>query len=116
MKSQIPKSFLYTISRRDLPLAQQAIQAGHAAIEYAYRFGRPADHHPSLIYLTAHDKNELEKIRARLHDAQIQTAEFHEPYKDWGLTSIGCILDEDSRHLLSGSPLWRLPTQTQLEK
>lgn len=113
MKSQIPKSFLYTISRRDLPLAQQAIQAGHAAIEYAYRFGRPADHHPSYIHITAPNKQELESLRSRLNEAGIATAEFDEPYKDWGLTAIACILDEDTRSLLRGCPLWRLPTQSQ---
>lgn len=111
MKAQNLKSYLYTIARRDIPLAQQAIQAGHAALEHAYLYGRPADHHPSYITLTVRDKSELESLHARLHDAGIKTAEFHEPYKDWGLTAIACILDEDTRHLLRGLPLWRLPTQ-----
>ena len=111
MKAQNLKSYLYTISRRDLPLAQQAIQAGHAALEHAYLYGRPSDQHPSLIHLTIHDKSELEFLRASLHEAGIQTAEFHEPYKNWGLTAIACILDEDTRYLTRGYPLWRLPTQ-----
>lgn len=105
------KTYLYTISRKDIPLAQQSIQSCHAAIEHAYLYGRPEDCHPSLIHLTVHDKQELESLRARLNEAGIATAEFHEPYKDWGLTAIACILDEDARSLLRGYPLWRLPTQ-----
>jgi hypothetical protein len=105
------KTYLYSISRKDLPLSQSSIQAAHAAIEYAYLYGRPNDHHPSYIHLTARDKSHLEQLRARLQDVGIGTAEFQEPYKDWGLTAIACLLTEDDRHLLRGLPLWRLPTQ-----
>ena len=105
------KLYLYAISRRDIPLSQQAIQAAHAGIEYARLFTIQSS--PSYIHLTAHDKQELESLRARLHEAGIATAEFHESYKDWGLTAIACILTEDTRSVLRGFPLWRLPTQTQ---
>lgn len=105
------KTYLYSISRRDIPLSQQAIQATHAAIEYARLFMTSESIHPSYIHLTTHDKFELESIRARLHSAGLSTAEFFEPYKDWGLTAIACTLDEDTRYLLRGFPLWRLPTQ-----
>ena len=87
------------------------MQAAHAAIEHAYLYGRPADHHPSYIHLTVRDQPRLELLRARLQEAGIQTAEFHEPYQDWGLTAIACCLTEDQRGLLKGLPLWRLPTQ-----
>lgn len=87
------------------------MQAAHAAIEHAYSFGRPADHHPSYIHLTVRDQTALIKLRARLQSAGIGTSEFHEPYQDWGLTAIACCLAEEHRHLLKGLPLWRLPTQ-----
>lgn len=103
------KLYLYAISRRDVPLSQQAIQAAHAGIEYARLF--TINSSPSYINLTARDKHELESIRARLHEAGFSTSEFHEPYKNWGLTSIACLLSEEDRHLLHGFPLWRLPTQ-----
>lgn len=102
---------MYAISRRDIPLAQQAIQAGHAALEHAYTYGRLPDQHPSYIHLTIRDQAALEQLRARLHAAGIDTAEFHEPYQDWGLTAISCLLTEETRHLLKGLPLWKLPTQ-----
>lgn len=105
------KTYLYSISHRDIPLAQQAIQGCHAAIEYAYLHGRSPDHHPSYIHLTVRDQHQLEKLRARLQSAGVNTAEFHEPYQDWGLTAIACCIPEEQRHLLKGLQLWRLPTQ-----
>ena len=87
------------------------MQAAHAAIEHAYLFGRPADHHPSYIHITVRDQRQLEMIRARLQSAGINTSEFHEPYQDWGLTAIACCIPEEQRHLLKGLQLWRLPTQ-----
>ena len=101
------KFYLYAIARRDISVAQQAIQAGHAALEFAFAYGRSPDHHPSLIYLTIKDKSELEGLRTKLHDQGIATAEFHERYQDWGLTAISCLLSEDQRHLLKHLQLWR---------
>jgi hypothetical protein len=69
--------------------------------------------HPSLVFLTCRDKAELEELKRLLHSHDIGTAEFHEPYKDWGLTAISCLLTEDQRHRLKGFPLWRLPSQGQ---
>lgn len=105
------KTYLYTISRRDIPLTQQAIQAAHAGIEFARLFMTKDTIHPSYIHLTVRDKQELEKLRARLRTTGINTSEFHEPYQDWGLTAIACCVDESQRHLLKGIQLWRLPTQ-----
>ena len=84
------------------------MQAAHAAVEHAYSFGRPPDHH---IHLTVRDQQQLERLRARIQAAGQNTAEFHEPYQDWGLTAIACCLDESHRYLTKGLPLWRLPTQ-----
>jgi hypothetical protein len=84
---------------------------GHAATEHAYQFGRPPDHHPSFAFLTVADKARLESVRDVLHAVGIKTAEFHEPYKDWGLTAISCLLTDEQRHLLKHLPLWKLPTQ-----
>lgn len=104
---QIGKTYLYSIARRDIPLSHQAIQAGHAAIEYAYQYGRPLDHHPSYIKLTTKDKDSLATLKYKLHANGIPTSEFHEPYENWGLTAISCCLTEDQRHLLKELKLWR---------
>ncbi len=98
---------MYAISRRDIPLAQQAIQAGHAAVEYAFSYGRPPDHHPSYVHLTIRDKEDLLGLQQMLHSEGFPTSEFHEPYKDWGLTAISCLLTEEHRALLSHLRLWK---------
>jgi hypothetical protein len=105
------KTYLYTISRRDLPLAQQAVQAAHAAIEYARLFMGSETDHPSYIHLTVRDRADLIRVRSLLSDAGPGTAEFHEPHDGWGLTAVAVLLGEGQRHLLRGLPLWRLPTQ-----
>ncbi len=87
------------------------MQAAHAAIEHAYQYGRPSDFHPSYIHLTVRDQLQLTALRASLQGLGIETAEFHEPYQDWGLTAIACILTEEQRPLLKGLQLWRLPSQ-----
>lgn len=104
--SQI-KTYLYSITHRAIPIAHQAIQAAHAAIEHAYTYGRPSDHHPSFIHLTIRDQRQLEQLRCSLNDAGIYTAEFHEPYMDWGLTAISCLLTEEQRKHLSHLQLWK---------
>ena len=104
------KTYLYSISRKDIPLAHSSIQATHAGIEYARIYG--LESHPSYIHLSIRDKQKLEQLRSALEAAGIPTAEFHEPYQDWGLTAISCLLTEADRHHLRGLQLWKLPTQT----
>lgn len=108
------KTYQYSISRSDLPLAQQAVQGSHAALEYAYQFGRPFDHHPTYIQLTIRDKQKLEQFRDVLNSVGIKTAEFHEPYMNWGLTAISCNITEEQRHLFKQLKLWKLPTQEEV--
>lgn len=107
MKQQEQKTYLYAISRRDIPIAQQAIQAAHAGIEHAYLYGRPADRHPSFIHLTIKNQAHLERFRDELNANNIPTSEFHEPYQNWGLTAIACLLTESQRKLMSHLRLWR---------
>ena len=40
-------------------------------------------------------------LREKLNAQGIVTSEFHEPYQQWGLTAIACLLTEDQRHHLS---------------
>ena len=105
--SQIEKTYLYGISHKEIPIAQQAIQSAHAILEYGYEHGRPIDHHPSVIYLTIKSKKDLEFLREKLNNIQIKTSEFHEPYQDWGLTAIACLLTEEDRGHLRHLQLWK---------
>lgn len=83
------------------------MQAAHSAMEHAYLYGRPEDYHPSYIHLTSKDKDSLATLKFKLHAKGIPTSEFHEPYMNWGLTSISCLLTEDQRHMLSDLKLWK---------
>ena len=83
------------------------MQAAHAGIEYAFSYGRPKDHHPSYIHLTIKNRSQLEKLRFDLNQRGIPTSEFHEPYCEWGLTAIACLLDENSRYVLNHLQLWK---------
>jgi hypothetical protein len=58
------------------------------------------------VHLTIRDKSRLEKLREKLNELNIPTSEFHEPYQDWGLTAISCLLTEEQRHHLSDLQLW----------
>jgi len=98
------KNYLYAISRKDIPLSQQAIQAAHAGIEYARIYDMETS--PSYIHLTCRDQHQLEQLRSALSERGIVTSEFHEPYQDWGLTAIACLLTEEDRHHLSHLRLW----------
>jgi len=82
------------------------VQASHAALEHAYQYGRPSDHHPTLVCLTIKSKSDLEQLRSELNALGILTTEFHEPHLDWGLTAIACLLTENQRQHLSHLPLW----------
>jgi hypothetical protein len=95
---------LYIISRSDLPIAHQAVQAAHAGIEYARTHDLPE--HPTLIHLSARDSRSLEHLRHSLHEQEIDTASFYESYSDWGLTAIACLADKNQKYFLSHLPLW----------
>ena len=56
---------------------------------------------------TRFKQQELIELRSYLQGHGIQTTEFHEPYKDWGLTAISALLVDGERHLLMDLPLWR---------
>jgi Peptidyl-tRNA hydrolase PTH2 len=104
----VPKTYLYLITRKDLSKQQQAIQLAHAATEHAYRFGRPIDHHPSFVALAVKDKEELQVLQKKLEQAGLPTAEFTEPYNNWGLTAVSCSVLQEQRFLFAEHKLWSL--------
>lgn len=72
-------SYMYVLIRKDLSPRQQAVQAGHAAIESARNHLKSDDEHPSLIYCTIKSEQKLlmcaDELRAQGIDCQI----FREP-------------------------------------
>jgi len=96
------------ITRGDIPIAQQAVQAAHAAVEHAYIFGRPANHHPTLVHVTVEDKTELYAWLTYLTSISLNCSSFEEPHKNWGLTAIACSVPSDLRALFKHLPLWKI--------
>ena len=101
-------SYLYVISRKDLSIEQQAVQATHAAIEYVYHHpNRPIDNHPTLVHLTVNNKWELEQLQHNIYvEHGIHCVPFYESYQDIGLTAISCLVDDRFRKMFSHLKLW----------
>lgn len=96
-----------------MSIEQQAIQAAHAAIEYALEHTQSVTQHPSYIHLSALDKNHLLNIKMFLNQHGVSYCEFYEPYDNWGLTALSCFLSAEEKHLLAHLPLWSASEKKQ---
>ena len=77
------KARIYVFVRTDITLAQQGVQAAHAAVEAGARFYEPAKHGvASLILLQLSDLRALGKAQDALAVAGIDFTTFHEPDQD----------------------------------
>jgi hypothetical protein len=56
---------------------------------YAYSYGRPPDHHPSTRSPDHFATEDLLGLQPCCNPKD-SIRQFHEPYKDWGLTAISC--------------------------
>lgn len=99
--------YLYAISRRNLPVHQQAIQGAHAQLEYV-RLNGSLISHPTFIWLTVSDKTDLLLLQTMLECKGIKVCSFTDPdYPGYDPSAISCLLKEDQRHLLSDLELWK---------
>lgn len=92
---------MYLITRRDLPAAAQAVQAAHAAIEFAVM-------HPDLIedtlaLLAVSDELELRELLRRAKDDGYCVVAFREPDLGCALTALA--LEPGGRRLVRRVPL-----------
>lgn len=92
-----------------MTLAQQAVQAGHSAIQFQHE-------HPEiskkwfkeslyLVYLSVENKEELLKLIPKLEKSQIKFSAFIEPYMGGEITSICLEPSEKTRRITSSLPL-----------
>jgi hypothetical protein len=72
-------SYMYAITRKDLSTPQQAVQAGHAAIEAARSYLTKDDEHPSLILCTVKNEAQLNRAADELEGRGIKLRRFYEP-------------------------------------
>ena len=70
---------MYSITRKDLSIPQQAVQAGHAAIEASRAYLPKDDEHPALIICTMKGESQLERAANELTAQGIRIKRFYEP-------------------------------------
>ena len=103
---------LYVVVRTDLPPEAQAIQAAHAATEWAMRYGSDFQH-PTFVFLQVENKFKLWMLAVALVLANRPYVPFYEPDFDRGLTAIavhhGGYSSDFRRHsILKNLSLWQL--------
>lgn len=102
-------TYFYAISRRDLPVHQQAIQSAHAQLEYCRLFGTPTGgDHPNFVWLTVGTKRDLLNLAGMLCSFGVDTCLFQDPdYPGYDPSAIACFLQAEQRYYLSDLPLWK---------
>lgn len=109
--TQIKVEKLRVISRRDLKLPYQAVQAGHAAIQFQHEYPKLAKNwfHNSnyLIFLSVNNEEELKSLIDRAKSENIQISVFTEPDINNEITAIALEPCIKAKKLTSGIPLMR---------
>ena len=103
-----PTPYVYVLVRKDLSLAQQIVQAGHACLEAGFAFPRPA--RPThLVVLEVADREALDAAARRLSLAGIDYQLFFEPDDALGHTALATrpLGRPAERHRLRRYPLWQ---------
>jgi hypothetical protein len=100
--------YTYIFIRKDLSLAQQLVQASHAALEAGFEFEKPHKT-SSIIMIGAENKDELYNIRDRLERHGIRHHMFFEPDFEMGHSAIATepIKDLKTRRLMSKYSLYK---------
>lgn len=89
---------LFILIDKRLSRSQQAVQASHAAIEFAKAF--PEWKHQSLVLLAVDGGDRLEQWCNRFSESGYRVSCFREPYYDNRMTAVVCHgCDEDVKEL-----------------
>lgn len=109
--TQITSEKLRIITRRDLPLSYQAVQSGHAAIQFQHEHPELAKnwYHTSnyLIFLSVENEEELNNIIDTANKKNISISVFREPDIDNQITAIALEPSVTSKKLTSGLKLMK---------
>ena len=79
---------LYIIVRKDLTIAQRAVQAGHAVAEFCLHSPFSRWTNGTLIYLGVKGLPQLKRLKYKLKDEGIRYIEFKEPDLDNQITAV----------------------------
>lgn len=98
---------LYLVTRADLPLGQQAVQAAHALQEYNFQHPELAKewHEKSntLAFLSVPDERALGVLLRKARDRLVSVSAFREPDRQNELTALA--LGYEGRRLVRNLPL-----------
>lgn len=99
--------YIYTLVRKDIPIADQLVQTGHACLEAGYAF--PTKTKCNLVLLELEDLDHLQNTVELLQKKNIQFITFTEPDDNMGLTAI-CTepIFGNRRKVLQKFKLWEL--------
>lgn len=89
------------VTRHDLPPAQQAVQAAHAAIAYCTENPGQITRNCTLVILAARDEEHLRSLGMQIEfiDPDTPVSWFSEPDLDWELTAIAAAGPVTARRL-----------------
>lgn len=100
---------LRVVSRRDLSIAYQAVQSGHAAIDFQHQHPVEASEWQKqsnyLAFLTVADEAELIKLISRAILSGIKHTIFREPDINNEITAVAFEPSEAAKRLTSSCPL-----------
>lgn len=101
------KTYSYIFLRTDIPLAQQLVQASHAALEAGLKDKHTYSQTSSIIIFQIPDEETLKKELQYIQSLGIECASFYEPYEDMGITAFATLpITEDKRHYFKKYTLW----------
>lgn len=106
---QINNQKLRVVTRRDLPIAYQAVQSGHAAIDFQHEHAVEAKEWQTksnyLAFLTVADEQELIKLATKAILMGIKHTVFREPDINNEITAIAFEPSDAARKLTSSCAL-----------
>ena len=115
------EAYTYLFVRQDISLAQQIVQASHAALEAGRSFTDTA--HRNLVLIGIANEHELFQIEQHLALNGIRFETFYEPDGNMGHSSIctEALTDRRRRKMLAHFPLWKyqpdlVPQETRTEQ
>jgi hypothetical protein len=104
----IDKSYVYALIRRDIPIEQQLVQVGHAALEAGRFHYGPDEPIASFIVLEVPDKADLLRAAEKLTHQGVAHSLFFEPDFDMGHSALASRpVRGKERNLFRRWPLWQ---------
>ncbi|MNR71488.1 hypothetical protein D3C71_21140 [compost metagenome] len=106
--NQSDKTYVYALIRRDIPLSQQLVQVGHAALEAGRHHYGQDDPIASFIVLEVPDREALMTAAGKLQKNGIEHTVFFEPDFGMGQSALASRpVSGKERHVFRRWPLWR---------